>query len=284
MRNLLVGMLEWRLRARPLLKDKFAKLALGQKPDVLFVGCSDSRVAVNVFASTRPGETFVIRNVGNLVPPNVETEIDTQKGPVGSALEFGINALGVHNVIVCGHSECGAMNAVYHHHHLNEKPEGKALTPGEFFCNKDHVHTPFCNHDEPKGLVHGMTSLTSWLKFGGPSANLWKSGVRINGNEHLSPINQFSQLNVVQQLNHIKSYDVVKKKLEEKKISLHGWWFDIGSAAVYAYNPEANRFNVIDLKEANRIVASMGQPPLDKELSEALRGETDDLGQLMARA
>ena len=69
MRKLIQGIMEFRKQRRSDYAETFAKLALGQNPDVLFIACSDSRVAVNVFASTDPGDMFVVRNVGNLIPP-----------------------------------------------------------------------------------------------------------------------------------------------------------------------------------------------------------------------
>lgn len=120
MKNLLKGILEFREKRRDKLRPTFARLALGQKPDALFIACSDSRVAANVFASTNPGEMFVMRNVGNLVPP---PEQDTGEGEaVAAALDYAVEVLKVRNIIVCGHSHCGAMIATL-------KGRAKAPTP-----------------------------------------------------------------------------------------------------------------------------------------------------------
>jgi carbonic anhydrase len=109
MRKLLQGILEFREKRREKVRPSFARLALGQKPDTLFIACSDSRVAANVFASTKPGEMFVMRNVGNLVPPPSK---DTGEGEaVAAALDYAVEVLKVENIIVCGHSHCGAMIA-----------------------------------------------------------------------------------------------------------------------------------------------------------------------------
>jgi carbonic anhydrase len=108
MKKLIRGILQFRQSQRDGLADTFSKLALGQKPDALFITCSDSRVAVNVFASTDPGDLFVLRNVGNLAPPY------GHPGGTGTAaaVDFAVDTLSVRDIIVCGHSDCGAIAAL----------------------------------------------------------------------------------------------------------------------------------------------------------------------------
>ncbi len=107
MKKLIRGILDFRASRREGWAETFSRLALGQKPDALFIACSDSRVAVNVFASTDPGDLFVMRNVGNLVPPA------GHPGGTGTAaaVDYAVDVLKVRDVIVCGHSDCGAMRA-----------------------------------------------------------------------------------------------------------------------------------------------------------------------------
>ncbi len=119
MKKLIKGIIQFRETKRQGFVDAFSKLALGQKPDALFIACSDSRMAVNVFASTDPGDLFVLRNVGNLVPPFGNA------GGTGTAaaVDFAVNNLRVRNIIVCGHSDCGAMHAhCTNHASLSEGP------------------------------------------------------------------------------------------------------------------------------------------------------------------
>ncbi|MBK8574294.1 MAG: carbonic anhydrase [Elusimicrobia bacterium] len=106
MKKLIKGIMDFRKTRQPLVRETFARLALGQFPDALFIACSDSRVAANVFASTDPGDLFVIRNVGNIMPPHPDT------GSAVAGLEFAIHTLKVRHIIVCGHSDCGAMRAL----------------------------------------------------------------------------------------------------------------------------------------------------------------------------
>ena len=98
--------MEFRKTRRESMRETFARLALGQNPDCLFIACSDSRVAANVFASTDPGDLFVVRNLGNIMPPFPDG------GSTVAALEFALERLKVRHIIVCGHSDCGAMHAL----------------------------------------------------------------------------------------------------------------------------------------------------------------------------
>jgi carbonic anhydrase len=111
LKKLINGVLEFRRSKRAEVLDSFAQLALGQSPDVLLIACSDSRVAVNVFASTDPGDMFVVRNVGNLVPPYKDVE-NSPASAVAAAVEFAVERLKVGHIIVCGHSDCGAIKAM----------------------------------------------------------------------------------------------------------------------------------------------------------------------------
>src|SRR3954447_12066587 len=111
MRKLIKGIVEFRRDARPEYREKFAKLALGQRPDTLFVACSDSRVVPNTFASTDPGDLFVLRNVGNIIPPENDAAVPAAAG-AAAAVQFAVRNLGVTDAVVCGHSDCGAMKAL----------------------------------------------------------------------------------------------------------------------------------------------------------------------------
>lgn len=214
MKKLIQGIVDFRKNLTEESRVLFAKLALGQKPDTLFIACSDSRVVPNLFASTNPGDLFVLRNVGNLVPPASASPVDSSASAV---VEFSIFSLQVSDIIVCGHSECGAM---------------QALVEG--------VNTQCCPH------------LESWLRYGEESLKKVRSGFIINPS--LSEQNQLSQVNVLQQVEHVKSYSFIKKRLEANQLRIHGWWFDIAKADVYCYEPDLNQFVLIDEKEAKLII------------------------------
>src|SRR3984893_9485910 len=104
MKKLIQGIVDFRKNLTEESRALFAKLALEQKPDTLFIACSDSRVVPNLFASTNPGDLFVLRNIGNLVPP-----ASSPDSSASAVIEFSIFSLHVSDIIVCGHSECAAM-------------------------------------------------------------------------------------------------------------------------------------------------------------------------------
>jgi len=151
-KKLIQGIIQFHETRRQGYEETFSKLALGQTPDALFIACSDSRVAVNVFASTDPGDLFVLRNVGNLVPPF------GQPGGTGTAaaVDFAVDHLKVKDIIICGHSDCGAMHA--HVKGQQALPEG---------------------------------SLKAWLEMGaGPEA----TGLEINEASRRNVLNQLDHL------------------------------------------------------------------------------------------
>ena len=184
----------------------------------MFIACSDSRVVPNLFASTDPGDLFVLRNIGNLIPP---AEIDTSDSSALAAIEFSIFSLNIKNIVICGHSECGAMLAL-------------------------------ANGIENITLPH----LLSWLKYGQESVLKVRSGNIIN--PQLSLHNQISQVNVLQQIQHILSYPFVRELVEKRKLKVHGWWFDIARADVYCYEELYQRFVLIDEEESKLILERLG--------------------------
>lgn len=213
MRKFIQGIVDFRESLTEESRALFAKLALGQKPDALFIACSDSRVVPNLFASTSPGDLFVLRNVGNLIPPVSAT---TDSSAI-AALEFSLFSLNVTDIIVCGHSECGAM---------------QALAKEEDF--------PQCSH------------LSSWLEYGKPAIKKVKEGVTLDS--ALSHYNQISQVNVLQQMEHIASYAFVQERLKNKQVRIHGCWYDIAHSDVFWYEATLNRFVLVDKEEAAQIL------------------------------
>src|SRR5580765_6096369 len=106
-----MGIVDFRERLLPEYAERFRDLALSQAPDALFISCSDSRVVPDLLVSTDPGDLFVMRNVGNLVPPSTVHGESMGDVSEASAIEYAILVLDISSIIVCGHSECGAMKA-----------------------------------------------------------------------------------------------------------------------------------------------------------------------------
>ena len=221
------GIVDIRKKVRPEVKDTFALLALGQAPDTLFIACSDSRVAANVFASTEPGDMFVVRNVGNLIPRYQEGTEAPHFGAEAAAIQFGLANLPITDVVVCGHSECGAMGAL------------------------------------SQGAIQGdVPAFKCWLRHGEDSLRKLEAGARIGS--HLERRNQLSQLNVLEQLEHLKTYPVEQKRHTANKQQQHRWYFDIREANVYEYEPGEERVRVIDETYAATLLQRVVAVNLDR--------------------
>lgn len=217
MKKLVQGIVEFRKNVLPSYREKFSRLALGQSPDTLFIACSDSRVVPNTFASTDPGDLFVIRNVGNLIPCCDDHGHSVADESEAAAIELALLKLNVTDIIICGHSECAAV---------------KAILDGR----------------EKVDLPH----LKSWLRHGEASLKRL-TGSEDEPNRH----NRLSQLNVLQQIDHLMSYPIVSERVKAGNLRLHGWWFELTTANVYAYDQAADKFILIDEKNASKIMKQL---------------------------
>jgi len=227
MKKLINGLLDFQRHSLPPYRATFARLANGQSPDCLFITCADSRVVPNLLVSMDPGDLFVIRNVGNMVSP-----ADSQGQSMGdqseaAAVEYALLHLPVVDVVVCGHSGCGAM---------------KALLSGS--------------------VDKRAPNLGNWLDLGKSARQSLEQGGWVG--EGLSPADRLSQLNVLQQLEHLRTYPLVKERLAAGTLRLHGWWFDIGHAQVHAYRPARERFVPIDEQEGEKMLAELGGNSTEK--------------------
>ncbi len=218
MKKLLNGIVNFRRNIAPGYAETFARLALGQSPDTLFMACSDSRVVPNLFASTDPGDLFVCRNVGNLIPPCKSGEAISGEESEAAIIEFAVMALRVSDIVVCGHSECGAMNALLR--------------------GREHAPAPH---------------LREWLQHADPALFRYRKGERLRGDA--SDVNHLGRLNVLQQVEHVKTYPCVQERLRAGTLEIHAWWFDIGQAQVSSWEADRGEFVVIDEDEAARILA-----------------------------
>lgn len=215
MKKLVHGVVNFHEQVLPSRRADFAQLAQGQAPDVLMIACSDSRVAPNVFASTDPGDLFVVRNPGNLVPPLTAAVRGSSEA---AAIELALTTLPVNDVIVCGHSGCAGMAALQ--------------------------HTAQCS-----------PHLRDWMAHGQAAHRHLEHGPVYDA--ALSAQDQLSQHNVLTQLDHLRTYPEVEARVTARTLRLHGWWFNIGEGTVYAFEPDAQQFVVIDAAEGERILARM---------------------------
>ncbi|MFE3790972.1 SulP family inorganic anion transporter [Streptomyces goshikiensis] len=184
----------------PHVRDELARLAReGQRPSQLFLTCADSRLVTSMITASGPGDLFTVRNVGNLVPlPGAEATDDS----VAAAIEYAVDVLKVDSITVCGHSGCGAMQALL------------SSTPGA-----------------------PPTPLRRWLRHGLPSlermASRHHAWARISGRLPADAVEQLCLTNVVQQLEHLRAHESVARRLAEGTLELHGMYFHVGEAQAY---------------------------------------------------
>ncbi|MFI8192834.1 SulP family inorganic anion transporter [Streptomyces sp. NPDC085946] len=198
--ELVRGISAFQRNTAPLVRGELARLAReGQQPSQLFLTCADSRLVTSMITSSGPGDLFVVRNVGNLVPPPGEESGDDS---VAAAIEYAVDVLRVRSITVCGHSGCGAMQAL-----LSSEPEG-APTPLK------------------RWLRHGLPSLERMAGAGRPQA-------RLAGRAPADAVEQLCMTNVVQQLEHLRAHDSVARALADGALELHGMYFHVGEAQAY---------------------------------------------------
>jgi|SRR5581483_527901 len=196
MQKILRGIHHFQQHVFPEKRELFERLASGQNPETLFVGCSDSRIALDLLTQTGPGDLFVCRNAGNIVPPYGEPDA------VSASIEYAVCVLGIRDIVVCGHSDCGAMKALVHPEALDEMP---------------HVRD-WLRHAE--GAKRAAREIARGLSQG----------------ELLSSI---TKLNARLQLEHLGTHPHVFARLQTRQLSLHAWCYDIGSGAVERWNGDS---------------------------------------------
>lgn len=187
--------------------ELYSQLSAQQYPDALFIGCSDSRVLPNILSQSEPGELFVVRNVGNIIPVSDLQGIAVGDESEASAIEYALGSLKIDDIVVCGHSGCGAMNALI-------KGREKILTP----------------------------NLKSWLRHA-DGAFTYKEKLKFS--DELSDADRLSQANVLLQLDNIKSYPILKEISKNQTIRFHAWWFDLKLVKVFSYNQKSNQFEIL---------------------------------------
>ena len=220
MRKFIMGIVDFRERLLSQYAQRFRDLAQGQAPDALFVTCSDSRIVPDLLASTDPGDLFVMRNVGNLVPPATAEGASTGDLSEASAIEYALLTLKVRSVAVCGHSECGAMKAAL-------------------------ARQPMPNTPNLAKWLHHSASAVFRLDNEGPLDPRWNR------------CDQLSQLNVLVQLEHLATYPIVRERMADGSLYLSGWWFDIAKGDMYIYQRERRSFEIIDRTVAERLIRQL---------------------------
>lgn len=204
MKRLLDGYARFHTSAFPQRKDHFHLLSEGQAPEYLFITCADSRVVPDLIFQTEPGDLFICRNAGNVVPPYGELP-----GGVSATVEYAVEVLGVKHVIVCGHSDCGAVKAAMRRASLQDLPMAQ-----------------------------------QWLRF---VERGWKAcGLEEGALEGEIPLETLVRANVIAQTENLKTHPEVIRNLEKGTLQVHSWYYDILSGVVETFDSEQQKFLPID--------------------------------------
>jgi carbonic anhydrase len=188
-------------------KERFKKLVSeGQNPKALFIGCSDSRVMPALITGSKPGDLFIVRNIGNFVAPY---NPDADYHATASAIEYATSVLEVSDIIVCGHSHCGAIGALYKD--IKQTPE--------------NIHT------------------IKWLELGQEAKKVAMLAYKNDAKEKM--LRYTEKISVVYQLDNLLSYPGVKRRVEEGTLFLHGWHYDMENGHIEYYDDEVYEFKAL---------------------------------------
>ncbi len=204
LQHIVDGFLHFHHEVFPQQQALFKKLATAQQPRAMFITCADSRIVPELITQSSPGDLFVTRNVGNVVPPYGQ-----MNGGVSTAIEYAVLALGVQHVIVCGHSDCGAMRAV--------------MTPAS---------------------LEKMPTVKAWLRH----AEVAKTMVEENcdcANESES-MRALTEENVIAQLQHLRTHPSVASRMANGQLFIHGWIYNIETSEIKAYDADRGCFLPLD--------------------------------------
>lgn len=205
--------------------ELFKKLIGGQHPQALFITCSDSRVVPDLITQTDPGDLFVLRNAGNIVP----TYTGTGSGAEAAAIEYAIRGLGIQDIIVCGHTGCGAMKALLHPEQIASMPRVQEWLR----------HSQCC-----KEVVESLYSHLS-------GDQLWKVTV---------------EENVLMQLENLRTHPSVAVALANGNLKLHAWVYKMETGQVFNYDPEYGQFEPLTRQDGRAMVSvTSKRKPLHSE-------------------
>ena len=189
----------------PKLESKFDKLVEnGQKPKILFIGCSDSRVVPDLIVDSKPGDMFILRNIGNFVPPYKN---DSDFHGSSAAIEYAVSVLNVKDIIICGHSHCGACASLY----------------------KDLSNEPHLQH------------VKKWLELG-KKAKEYTLLAHPDQQDKEHILRTTERISIKHQLENLLTYPQIIKKVESGELDIHGWYYKIEDGSIEYYDGESCGF------------------------------------------
>jgi carbonic anhydrase len=207
MKKLIEGAVAFRQNDFETHEQLFSELGKEQNPHTLFIGCSDSRLVPSMITTTMPGELFIIRNLANIVPTYKETG---EYLAAVSAIEFAIQGLEVENIVVCGHSNCGGIAALY--------------KPAEYFQKLPHTCT--------------------WLELAVPVKEKVLRILPEGNNASREWLTE--QMNIVEQIKHLLTYPYIAEKYEKGLLTISGWYYIIETGEIFSYNKDKGFFELIN--------------------------------------
>lgn len=190
-------------------QELFESLGQRQNPHTLFIGCADSRVVPNLITNTRPGELFVVRNIGNVVPPYRETQ---EFLATTAAVEYALHVLHVQNIIICGHSNCGGCSALY--------------LEDESFSKTPHVK--------------------KWLELLEPAK---RKVLALRPDTQAKRLWMTEQINIEKQLENLFTYPGVQELYLRGELAVSGWYYIIETGEVFSYDFDQHQFNLVQKQE-----------------------------------
>lgn len=200
MQKIIRGIHEFQSNIFAARKDLFERLAGGQKPETLFITCSDSRINPNLLTQTEPGELFILRNAGNIVPP---------WGAAGdgesATIEYAVRVLGVNDIIICGHTHCGAMAGLLNTDSIKDLPAVRRWL--------EHAEATLSIVRDKYGDESGEELLTDAIKE-----------------------------NVLCQIDNLRTHPSVASGLAKGTLKLHGWVYQFETGDVFAFQPQEGKF------------------------------------------
>jgi carbonic anhydrase len=200
----------------PLEQTRYRELAeRGQSPEIMVIGCADSRVSPEVIFNARPGELFVVRNVANLVPPYAP---DGQAHGVSAALEFGVAALKVQHIVVLGHAQCGGVKAF--------AEDAEPLSPGDFIGKWMSLMAPALDKVGPRGELSQSDYLT-----------------------------RLEQANVINSLDNLLTFPRLRKLIEMGRVAIHGAYFGVATGRLSVRDAASGEFRPIVAEDHARLFA-----------------------------
>ena len=199
MTRIIQGVFNFQRRVFGEKRELFEQLHGGQRPLALFITCADSRVNPNLLTQTEPGELFVLRNAGNIVPPDGSPP----SGEAGT-IEYAVHHLHIRDIILCGHTECGAMQGLIH-------PEATAAMP----------------------------AVTNWLAMAGPVVEREGAAPQTAGAALLKAV---IEENVLMQMEHLQTYPSVRTAAAEGRLRLHAWVYAFERGEVTAFDANSKQF------------------------------------------